>query len=133
MFTADLQKGQPGAYDFGYINSSRYTGDITYTPVDNSRGFWEFNGTGYGIEGGSFNFRSIDAIADTGTTLLLLDSDIVSQYYSQVSGAGYDSTQGGYTFPCSSTLPYLALGIGSYPAVVPGSYLNYAQVSSTGK
>ncbi len=131
MFTADLQKGQPGTYDFGYINSSRYTGDITYTPVSTSRGFWEITSTGYGIEGGSFNLVSIDAIADTGTSLLLMDSDIVSTYYSQVAGAAYDSAQGGYTFPCGASLPSLAIGIGSYPAVVPGSYLTYAQISST--
>jgi hypothetical protein len=37
-----------------------------------------------------------------------------------------DSSQGGYTFPCSATLPNLTLGIGSYHAVVPGEYINYS-------
>ncbi|KIM88212.1 hypothetical protein PILCRDRAFT_250918 [Piloderma croceum F 1598] len=32
----------------------------------------------------------------------------------------------GYTFPCSSTLPKLTLGIGTYRAIVPGKYINYA-------
>ena len=130
VFTADLKKGAPGTYDFGFIDSSKYTGDITYTPVDNSRGFWEFTGTGYQVGDGEFQDASIDAIADTGTTLLLMDDDIVSAYYDQVDGASYDGSQGAYTFSCSASLPDFALGIAGYHAVIPGSYLNYAPVSA---
>ncbi len=32
VFTANLQKGAPGTYDFGFIDSSKYTGSITYVP-----------------------------------------------------------------------------------------------------
>lgn len=46
LFCADLQKGQPGSYQFGYIDSSKYTGSITYTSVDNSQGFWGFTSSG---------------------------------------------------------------------------------------
>jgi len=46
-------------------------------------------------------------------------------------GASYDSSQGGYTFPCSATLPNLTLGIGAYKAVVPGEYINYDKVSNS--
>ena len=67
---------------------------------------------------------------DTGTTLIYLPTNIVSAYYAQVSGAAYSSTYGGYTFRCSSTLPNLTLGIGNYRAVVPGSYINYAPVTT---
>ena len=131
VFTADLKKGVPGTYDFGFIDSSKYTGTITYTPVATSNGFWEFTGTGYAVGSGSFTSSSIDAIADTGTTLLLLDNSIVSAYYAKVSGAAYDNTQGGYTFPCSATLPSFTLGIGSYKSVIPGSYMNYAPSSGS--
>lgn len=31
LFTADLKAGAAGTYDFGYIDSSKYTGDVTYT------------------------------------------------------------------------------------------------------
>lgn len=30
VFTADLKKGAPGSFDFGFINATKYTGDITY-------------------------------------------------------------------------------------------------------
>lgn len=65
---------------------------------------------------------------DTGTTLLLLDDSVVSAYYSQVSGAQSDSSVGGYTFDCSSTLPDFTVTISGYNAVVPGSFINFAPV-----
>lgn len=131
LFTANLKKGAPGTYDFGYIDAAKHTGAITYVPVNTANGFWEFTSNGYAVGTGAFTSTSIDAIADTGTTLLYLPSTIVSAYYAKVSGAIYDSNQGGYTFPCSANLPSITLGIGSYRAVVPGSYIVYAPVSST--
>jgi aspergillopepsin I len=32
VFTADLKKGAPGSYDFGFIDLSKYYGDITWVP-----------------------------------------------------------------------------------------------------
>jgi len=132
VFTADLKKGAPGTYDFGFIDSSKYTGEITYTPVNNANGFWEFTGTGYAVGSGSFKSKSIDAIADTGTTLLLMDDAIVSAYYKQVEGAQYDNSQGGYVFSCSATLPDFTVGIGSFNAVIPGSFMNYSPTDDSG-
>lgn len=130
LFTADLMKGAPGSYDFGFIDSSKYTGAITYVPVNSANGFWEFTGNGYAVGTSSFVSTSIDAIADTGTTLLLVPQSVVTAYYRQVRGARNNVQQGGYTFPCSATLPSITLGIGSYKAVVPGDYINYAPISA---
>ena len=129
LFAANLKKGTPGTYDFGYIDSSKYTGSISYVPVKSSNGFWEFTGSGYAVGSGSFVSTSIDAIADTGTTLLLLPSSVVRAYYKKVSGAQSSSTYGGYVFPCSATLPSFTFGAGSYRGVIPGSYINYAPVT----
>ena len=131
VFTANLKKGAPGNYNFGYIDSTEHTGTITYVPISTANGFWEFTGNGYAVGTGSFVSTSIDAIADTGTTLLYLPAAVVKAYYAKVSGATNSASQGGYIFPCSATLPSITLGIGSYKAVVPGSYMNYAPVSGT--
>jgi len=72
LFTANLKKGQPGNYNFGYIDSSEYTGAITYVPVNTANGFWEFTGNGYAVGNGGFVSSSADVIADTGTTLVYL-------------------------------------------------------------
>lgn len=133
VFTANLKKGTAGNYNFGYVDSSEYTGDVTYVPVNTANGFWEFTANGYAVGSGAFATSSIDAIADTGTTLLYLPAAIVTAYYSKVPGAVNSPAQGGYIFPCSAALPSITLGIGSYRAVVPGSYISYAPTGGGGK
>ena len=130
LFTANLLPGAPGSYDFGFIDTSLYSGDITYTDVDSSGGFWAF--TPDSITIGSGSSQSGDAgIADTGTTLMLLGDDTVSAYYAQVQGSQNSQEQGGYIFPCSATLPDFTVTISGYDAVVPGSLINFAPVDGT--
>lgn len=131
LFTADLKRYRPGTYDFGFIDAAKYTGNITYINVDTAHGLWEFPTNGYRVGTGAFRSTSITAIADTGTSLLYLPYAVVSAYYAGVAGATYDSSQGGYTFPCAAILPSITLSIGSYRAVVPGSYMLYAPVSGS--
>lgn len=131
LFTVDLKHGQPGTYDFGYIDDNKYTGEIIYTNINSAQGFWEFTGTGYGIGDGYFQEQAIDAIVDTGTTLLLMDDSIVEGYYSQVTGAKMDVTQGGYVFPCSAELPDFVLGIGSGQATIPSSLMTLGNIGGS--
>ena len=131
LFTVNLKKAAPGTLTFGAIDPTQYTGAITYVPVNTANAYWEIASNGYAIGTAPFVASSIDALVDTGTTLLYLPKPIVSAYYAKVSGSKYDSAQGGYTFPCATTLPSLTLGIDTYRAVAPGSYLNYAPVSAT--
>ncbi|KAH6954810.1 aspartic peptidase domain-containing protein [Fusarium avenaceum] len=128
VFTADLKHQKPGTYNFGYIDSTAYTGKIGYAPVDSSQGFWDFTASGYAVGSAAINRSPIDGIADTGTTLLLLPSSINSAYYAKVSGAKYSSTYGGYVFSCSATLPNFSFAVGGVTITIPGSYINYAPV-----
>ncbi|KAJ5489100.1 Penicillopepsin-2 [Penicillium diatomitis] len=127
LFAVTLKHNAPGTYDFGFIDSSKYTGQLAFTPVDNSQGFWSFNADGYSV--GYVQGAGITGIADTGTTLLLLDDSVVYDYYSQVSGAQSDSSAGGITIPCDAQLPDFVVTINGYDAVVPGSLINYAPLS----
>ncbi|KAI1406882.1 secreted aspartic proteinase precursor [Hypoxylon sp. FL1857] len=130
-WTADLKYHEAGTYDFGVVDKSKYTGDITYTDVDNSQGFWSFSASGYGIGNTSFKETAFDGIADTGTTLALLPDTIVTAYYKQVSGAKLDNQQGGYTFPCDASLPDFVFGVESAKFTVPGEFINYAPVDDS--
>lgn len=132
LFTADLKHGTPGRYNFGFIDQTAYTGDITYTPVDSSDGFWMFSASGYSIGNSTFSSTEISGIADTGTTLLLLPASIAKAYYAKVSGARYDSRQAGYVFSCKANLPDFTFGVGSAKITIPGSYINFAPVDATG-
>ena len=130
IVVANLKYHAAGQYDFGFLDSTQYTGAITYVNVNTGNGFWEFTSNGYAVGSGAFVSSSIDAIADTGTTLIYAPNAVVKAYYNSVSGAKNSATYGGYVFPCSAALPSLTLGVGSYKSVVPGSYLNYAPVTT---
>jgi aspergillopepsin I len=70
-----------------------------------------FTADGYAI-GGKNGSGSITGIADTGTTLLLLDASIVTAYYASVSGALYNDLAVGFVFPCDATLPDFSISVG---------------------
>ncbi len=128
LFAVDLKYHSAGTYDFGFIDSSKYTGEITYVEVDNSQGFWGFSATGYSVGSGSTKSASISGIFDTGTTLIYADDSIVSAYYKQVKGASSNSSAGGYTFPCSASTPDFSITVGGVKQTVPGKYVNYSPV-----
>ena len=125
LFTATLKHQQPGSYDFGFIDDSKYTGELNYVPVDFSQGFWQFDVDSFSVDGGeSGQFGA--GIADTGTTLLLAPDNLVDAYYAGVDGAENDPQVGGYTIPCDADLPDLTLTIAGNDVTVAGSLVNFA-------
>lgn len=131
LFAVDLKYHAAGSYDFGFIDKSKYTGAINYVNADTSQGWWGVTATAYSV-GSTTTSATVSGILDTGTSLLYIDTAIVKAYYSKVSGAKLDSQQGGYTFPCSATLPDFSVTIGGVKQVVPGKYVNYAPINSAG-
>lgn len=130
LFAAYLPVNADGAYDFGYTDSSKYTGSITYAPVSSSNGFWEFPSTSYKVGSTVHTASGFTGIADTGTTLILMSDAANAAYYAQVSGAKYSSAEGGYVFPCSATLPTLSFRIGTTTyATIPASLMNFGVAS----
>ncbi|KAL2815185.1 aspartic peptidase domain-containing protein [Aspergillus granulosus] len=121
VFAVTLKHQAAGSYDFGFIDESKFTGSLAYAHIDSSQGFWMFSATA-----GSSQFN---AIADTGTTLIIIDSTIAETYYSQVRGAQESYLYGGWVFPCSVNLPSFTVTINGYDAVVPGEHIRYASVT----
>ena len=132
LFTADLEEDASGTYEFGTIDKSKYSGEMHYTDIDASNGWWQFPAETFTVGGQEQQCGYCSpAIADTGTSLLLLDDDIVEAYYSQVQGAQIDSMQGGYVFPCNAKLPEFGLAIGTgYTAVLTGEEMVYAEINT---
>jgi|TARA_R110002003_G_scaffold130_6_gene12202 aspergillopepsin I len=129
LFAVTLKYHAAGTYDFGFIDKSKYTGAITYVNADTSQGWWGISATAYSV-GSTTTTARISGILDTGTTLIYTDTAIVKAYYAKVSGSKLDSTQGGYTFPCSATLPDFSITVGGVKQVVPGKYVNYAPLTT---
>lgn len=134
VFTANLKHGVAGAYEFGNVDSTQFSGSLTQVPVITSSGFWEFTSTQIAV--GSSSAQTVTggsgtAIADTGTSLLIVDDAVVTAYYNQVAGAQNSASAGGVVFPCTSTLPSLSLAIGdSYMAVIDGSLMNFSNAGT---
>ncbi|WYZ44725.1 hypothetical protein EsH8_VIII_000041 [Colletotrichum jinshuiense] len=133
VFTADLRKKSVGAYEFGRIDNTKFTGQMTWIPVNTTTGFWQFPSEKFAVAGGQVQMGTpgAQAIADTGTTLILANPPMVQAYYQQVQGAKNDQTVGGVTFPCNAQLPDLMMDIGGvYMARVKGADINFAQVDA---
>lgn len=136
IFTADLKKGAPGTYTFGAVDATAFQGDLTWVNVDSTQGFWQFSSQSFAVNGGATQQATAggQAIADTGTTLLLADPIIVNGYYSQVQGAQNDAQAGGFTVPCDAQLPDLDLDVGgNYVARISGADLNFSPVEGNSK
>jgi Eukaryotic aspartyl protease len=131
VFTASLKSGVAGAYEFGNIDATQFQGEITTVPVDSTRGFWEFGSAQFAVGNGTVQTVSKGsgtAIADTGTSLMLMDDEIVQAYYREVEGANLDRRVGGIVFPCDKPLPDLKVAVGdSYMATVSGKLMNFAE------
>ncbi|KUJ16505.1 aspartyl protease [Mollisia scopiformis] len=135
VFTADLRKASVGAYTFGAIDSTRFNGSLSWAAVNTTNGFWQFSSSKFAVgTGATMTVAGGQAIADTGTTLMLANAAIVNAYYSQVTGAVNNATVGGVTFPCNANLPDLAVDVGgNYMATVRGDDINFAAVDATGQ
>ncbi|KAK0618108.1 aspartic peptidase domain-containing protein [Bombardia bombarda] len=125
LFTANLKKAEPGNYNFGFIDETEFIGPISFVDVNTTDGFWKFEASGMAVNNNTFPITH-HAIADTGTTLLLLDDSMAGIYWSQVSTAENSNYYGGWVFNCNATLPDLTLSIGTYNAVIPGEFINFA-------
>ncbi|ORY57147.1 eukaryotic aspartyl protease [Pseudomassariella vexata] len=129
LFTANLKKSEAGNYNFGFIDKTEFTGDISFVAVNVSSGFWLFESEGFAVGTSGTVSAAHQAIADTGTTLMLLPQEIVDAYYAQVEGAqNAVATAGGYVYPCTATLPDYTAMIGDYQAVIPGDFVNFSPV-----
>ncbi|KAF2473979.1 acid protease [Lindgomyces ingoldianus] len=130
VFTADLAADGSGTYEFGRIDNTKFTGQMAWIPVNASSGFWQFDSAKFAVDGKVQNNPTASkAIADTGTSLLLVDQGVAEAYYSKVQGAQNNAQVGGFIYPCSAKLPDMAVAIGAdYMAVIPGSQITFAQV-----
>ncbi|KAF2265713.1 acid protease [Lojkania enalia] len=130
VFTADLDPDGTGVYEFGKIDTTKFTGEMAWIPVNSSSGFWQFDSASFAIDGQvQDNPAASPAIADTGTSLLLVDQQVADAYYSQVQGAENNAQVGGFIYPCDTQLPDISVAIGSdYMATIPGNQITFAAV-----
>ena len=142
LFTANLgsvkdandpDKGE-SFYTFGYIDQDALGGQTPYyTPVDNSQGFWMFDSTSAVVAGKTVERSGNTAIADTGTTLALVDDATCEAIYKAIPGGKYDSTQQGYIYPSDTAvdkLPVVSFAVGGKQFTVQKEDLGFADAGN---
>ena len=144
LFTAklgswrDADEPDKGAsfYTFGFIDQETVKAageDVHYTPVDNSQGFWMFNSTSATVNDKTIPRSGNTAIADTGTTLALVDDSTCQAIYDAIEGAYYDNDSQGYIYPsdmAADKLPVVTLAVGDKQFTVQKEDLGFAQAKS---
>ncbi|KAH7912656.1 aspartic peptidase domain-containing protein [Hygrophoropsis aurantiaca] len=113
----------------GGTDSSLFKGDFTYVPVTNE-GFWQVNLDEVSANGDSV-LTKLDSIVDTGTTLIVGDTENVDKFYQAIGGQNATATAGPgfYTFPCAK-VPSVSITYGGTPWPISADSFNLGQVSS---
>lgn len=106
VFSVALDRAEDGPntgqLTFGGIDSSKFTGDITYTPVNaTANGDWAIPMDGIGYDSNKANVTGRLAYIDTGTTYAFGPPEDVAALHKIIPGA--NSTDGvTFTAPCNS-------------------------------
>jgi len=124
-------------YTFGYIDQDvLQAAGVTepyYVPVDNSQGFWSFESASATVNGKTITRSGNTAIADTGTTLALVDDATCEAIYDAIPGSKFDKTQQGYIFPSDTTadnLPVVTFAVGDKQFTVQKEDLGFADAGN---
>ncbi|KAF9931418.1 hypothetical protein FBU30_010255 [Linnemannia zychae] len=129
--------GKNGAYLFGAIDNTRFTGSLSYVPVTR-KGYWQIH-----INNAKFNTKSLntasEGIIDTGTTLIIVGNAAAKAIHQNIKGAVDSSANpniGGWTIPCSlatTSKDNVAFSMGGKDFFVPVADLAWGPIDSTGK
>lgn len=141
LFTAKLgswrdsdepDKGE-SFYTFGYIDQDtvKESGqEIYYTPIDKSQGWWMFDSSSAVVNGKTVSRSGNKAIADTGTTLALIDDETCKAIYDAIEGSYYDNESQGYIYPSNTPadkLPVVTFAVGDKQFAVQKEDLGFAE------
>lgn len=144
LFTAKLgswrdadepDKGE-SFYTFGFVDQVTVQAageELYYTPIDKSRGWWTFESASATINGKSIFRGGNKAIADTGTTVALVDDATCQAIYDAIEGAYYDNDSQGYIYPVDTPadkLPVVSFAVGDKQFVVQKEDLGFAGAKS---
>ncbi|TQV89968.1 endothiapepsin precursor [Cordyceps javanica] len=119
VFTVNLKKEADGTFGFGFIDESKYTGELVFSSVDSSKGAWTFTSPGYAINDEPFVDAPMIATIDTGSAASQIPAPAYSAYRRANRGVPD-------VFDCGTALAAFQFGIGNGQAIkVDGEKLKY--------
>ncbi|KAJ6782588.1 hypothetical protein PWT90_05704 [Aphanocladium album] len=95
--------GKSGEIKFGGINSAKYTGDISYSPVVSNSGDWAINLDDMSFDGKKSGAGGKLAYIDTGTTYIFGPATLTDKIHNVIDGAKKQGQY--YEVPCDSSKP----------------------------
>jgi len=124
-FRLGLTEEDGGEAVFGGIDKSHYTGSISYVPV-RRRAYWEVELEKVQFGDDELELETTGAAIDTGTSLIVLPTDIAEMINAQIGAK--KSWNGQYTVDCNTvpSLPELSFFFGgkAYPLSAEEYILN---------
>ncbi|CAO3619059.1 unnamed protein product [Cunninghamella blakesleeana] len=100
VYLGKASQGGGGEYIFGGINKKHVGGKFVTAKVDNELGYWSISVDGYQV-GTKQTKKRFDAIVDTGTTLVMLETSLADQIGIKQLG-GKKQMDGSYLIPCKN-------------------------------
>ncbi|GAA6032595.1 hypothetical protein JCM8097_004833 [Rhodosporidiobolus ruineniae] len=120
-----------GEMCIGCIDSSKYTGSLSYNPVV-SKSYWSVASDGINVDGTVVAGTSMTAAIDTGTTLIYVPTSVAKALYASIGGTP-SGNSGEYHVPCVSTFSTIGLTFNGVTYNIPleDVFLGYASASNT--
>lgn len=117
-----------GNYDESVVKASGQS--IGWTPVDSSNGFWMFSSESASINGKTVEQSRNKAIADTGTTLMLMSDQFCEALYGAIDGAQNSSKYGGWIIPSTNIdqRPDVKVAVGDTMITIEKEQLGWADL-----
>ncbi|KAJ3307280.1 hypothetical protein HDV03_001765 [Kappamyces sp. JEL0829] len=136
FYLSNAAQGDLGEMTIGYVDSSKYTGKFVYVPL-NSQTFWQFAWTGATYQVGTSSGSAVgtvhNAIADTGSSLIVLDTVPANNINKAIGASAYSAAIDGYPIACSlaSSGAPVTLSFGGSSFVIPASTYVYSNGDGT--
>jgi hypothetical protein len=123
FYLSNAANGDNGEFTLGGYDSTKFKGNITWLPVVDKK-YW-----GFSTDGGSFHVGKATGklsgtyIADTGTSLLILNNDTMAMEINTAIGAKLDPKDGYYHIDCAvaKTGPDFKLTINGNNFTIPAN------------
>lgn len=137
IFSMYLGDYAPGEITFGGYDPSKFEGNLTFFDIEAS-GFWQIVLDEITVEDVGYFQGPLQAIVDSGTSLLTGPSSQVDQIASAIGASSDPSSFSGYVIDCGAQLPDHIFTIGGINYTVPGSSLvfpvgqNYCALAISG-
>jgi len=129
---AETVETDGGKATFGYLDSSLYSGEVTYVTVPNNAQYWQIPMDSMKIQGTTISLGSSENVAvDTGTTLIGGPESIIAAIYAAIPGSSQmtGSYANYYQYPCTTSINF-QITLGGYTITITDADFNLGRYSS---